>query len=373
MGGAARMGRMSRRPGLALIGASLGLVAAVVLSACGQELQSAPGVLTTTTTSTTTTTVVTTTVPVDPLTTVHDRACVRVVGDGDTLERLAASLAKNNTAITLRSLWYENGFVDALTVGQLVDICPDNGINDIDGTAQLRAAHPDAKAALKAEIKKQQVKLNELFKPYSTRPLAEDGVPGPSTGQRLCAARLLLGMKVSVDDMEPASAEMAALMAATEVSAPKSAVRGAARWALIDKTCQMMFIGAGKDLKFIFPTSTGGEGTETRNTASSTVFRYNPAVENGGWHNSSQYPVGVDNPLNGNLYKPLFFNYGQAIHGAGSVPPRPASKGCARLTTGDQDKLISWLGLTKQTTETWYPKVINMVVAVQGDFVGRTS
>lgn len=361
---------MSRRPGLAVIGASLGLLAPLALGGCGQELHAAPGVLTTTTTTTTIPPVTAPPTTVDPITTVHDRACVRTATDGDTLEKLAASLGKD---VTLRSLWYENGFIDTLTPGQLVDICPDNGINDLDGTAQLRAAHPDAKAALQAVIKQQQAKVNELFKPYGTRPLTVDGVPGPSTGQRLCAARLLLGLKVSVDDMEPASSEMAALMAATEVKAPKSDVRGATRWALIDKTCQMMFIGAGKDLTFIFPTSTGGPDTETRLTKGSPVFRYNPAVENGGWHNSSQYPVGVDNPLNGNLYKPLFFNYGQAIHGAGSVPPRPASKGCARLTTGDQDKLISWLGLAKRTTETWYPKDINMMVAVQGEFVGRKA
>lgn len=311
-----------------------------------------------------------TTTTIAPISTVFDQACVRQVQEGDTLESIASTL---KGSYPLRGLWYENGFLDTLVPGQLLDVCVDNGINDIEGGAQLRAAHPNAVAALKTVVSHQQTKVNELLGPYGMRPLTVDGIPGPSTGQRLCAVRLLLGLKRSINDMEPASTEMAALMAATGVSAPKSSVRGSSRWALIDKTCQVMFIGSGMDLKFVFPTSTGGEGTDTRPQTAARVFRYNPAVDNDGWHNSSQYPVGYDNPLNGNLYKPLFFDYGQAIHGAGSIPPRPASKGCARLAVDDQNRLINWLGLDKMTTETWVPKDINLVVAVQGTFIPRSS
>ena len=83
------------------------------------------------------------------------------------------------------------------------------------------------------------------------------------------------------------------------------------------------------------------------------------------------YPVGVDNPLNGNLYKPLYFDLGQAIHGATSVPPAPASKGCARLSVANQETLLEWLGLLDATEETWRKSEINLTVNVQGDFVGR--
>ena len=107
-----------------------------------------------------------------------------------------------------------------------------------------------------------------------------------------------------------------------------------------------MFVGEGSSrIVFVFPTSTGEEGHETRLQDGSTVFRYDPALENDGWHNSSVYPVEADNPLNGNMYKPLYFDAGQAIHGANSVPPSPASKGCARLPVSSQDALIGWLGL----------------------------
>ena len=95
-----------------------------------------------------------------------------------------------------------------------------------------------------------------------------------------------------------------------------------------------MFIGAGSDTEFIFPTSTGSEGFETRDQDRADAFRFNPALDNGGWHDSSEFPVGVDNPLNGNLYKPLYFDLGQAIHGANNVPPTPrarAARACVSM------------------------------------------
>lgn len=305
---------------------------------------------------------------VDPITTVFDPNCVRRVQPDDTLEGIARMLGGPDS---LRDLWVENGFPTTLTPGELIDVCPANGLDDVHGGAQMRAAHPEAIAALGRVVVDQQEKLNELLTPYGSRPLKVDGEPGPSTGQRLCAFRLLTGGTPSIEDMAPASTEMATLMATTELHAPSSPVLGAARWVLIDQTCQMMFIGEGNELVYIFPTSTGEPGNETRNIAKATAFRYDPAPDNNGWHDSSQYPVGVDNPLNGNLYKPVFFNYGQAIHGAGRVPATPASKGCARLTVGDQDTFVKWLGLSGRTEETWHPKDIGLVVSVQGAYVER--
>ena len=62
------------------------------------------------------------------------------------------------------------------------------------------------------------------------------------------------------------------------------------------------------------------------------------------------YPVAEDNPLNGNMYKPLYFDRGQAIHGANNVPTSPQSKGCARLRVEHQDMLLYWLGLSEPTS-----------------------
>ena len=81
------------------------------------------------------------------------------------------------------------------------------------------------------------------------------------------------------------------------------------------------------------------------------------------------YPVAADNPLNGNMYRPLYFDRGQAIHGANNVPPAPASKGCVRLRVSDQDQLVAWLGLADATGPVWSRDRINLRVTVQGEFV----
>jgi hypothetical protein len=130
-----------------------------------------------------------------------------------------------------------------------------------------------------------------------------------------------------------------------------------------------MFVGeSANQLTFVFPTSTGDIGYQTRDQDRSRVFRFDPALDNGGWHNSTTYPVPIDNPLSGNMYKPLYFDGGQAIHGANNVPTTPQSKGCARLRPGDQDLLIDWLGLTDATGPTNSSDRINVTVNVQGAY-----
>jgi lipoprotein-anchoring transpeptidase ErfK/SrfK len=120
---------------------------------------------------------------------------------------------------------------------------------------------------------------------------------------------------------------------------------------------------------FVFPTSTGTAAHPTRDQEASRVFRYDPATANGGWHDSTQYPAASDNPLNGNMYKPLYFDNGQAIHGANSVPTSPASHGCARLRVNDQNTLINWLGLADQRAQIWSDRGrLGLTVTVQGRY-----
>ena len=47
-----------------------------------------------------------------------------------------------------------------------------------------------------------------------------------------------------------------------------------------------------------------------------------------------------EGPL-GNLYRPRYFNSRDAIavHGSGSIPPYPASHGCARVSTAAMDMI----------------------------------
>jgi hypothetical protein len=131
-----------------------------------------------------------------------------------------------------------------------------------------------------------------------------------------------------------------------------------------------MIVGEGASgVRFVFPTSTGLAEFPTRPIAEADTFRFDPAIENNGWHDSSEFPATYDNPLNGNMYKPLYFNDGQAIHGANTVPPLPASHGCARLRLDHHDALVAWLGLQGATGPVWRESTINLTVTVQGEFL----
>jgi hypothetical protein len=69
------------------------------------------------------------------------------------------------------------------------------------------------------------------------------------------------------------------------------------------------------------------------------------------------------------LYKPLYFDDGQAIHGSYNVPPEPKSKGCARLLVEDHDALLTWLGLIDTTGAVWDADRIDLIVHVRSQFV----
>ncbi len=329
----------------------------------------------TTTTSTTTVTPTSTTEP-SPSSLLPDSVvepdCV-VRAAGTSFEQVATDLAAvSGVAVTGEQLWIENGFADAVAVGDLVDTCQGNGLNDIDGSENPPPSDAAVNGARADNVERQQRKLNELFADVGSGDLATDGDSGALTGQRLCAARLGLGLDASTADMAPGGTEETTLMSASKLSIPTSVgAEESERWIVIDRTCQVLFAGTGTALTFAFNTSTGTEGFETRLQDRAPAFRFNPAVDNGGWHNSSEFPVGVDNPLNGNMYKPLYFDLGQAIHGANYVPPVPDSKGCARLRVVDQDRLVSWIGLADAPGETWRKSEMDVTITVQGEFTAR--
>jgi hypothetical protein len=296
---------------------------------------------------------------------VFDPACVVMVQEGDTLQAIAERF--DNEGLAGPAIQAENLLPDdVIGVGQLLDVCVDNGLNDVTGETTGRNAF-----LLSLDVQRQQTKLNELFAGLGIRELLVDGVSGPVTRQRLCAFRLATGLPVGTEDMVPGSAEDQALMAAAAIPVPFTTAALSERWILIDQTCQIMFVGMGAEtLSFVFPTSTGQAEFPTRRQDRSPVFKFNPALGNGGWHNSFTYPAAEDNPLNGNMYKPLYFDNGQAIHGANNVPTSPASHGCARLRVEHQDALIAWLGLADSGPTTNRGR-INVTVNVQGSYVAR--
>lgn len=99
----------------------------------------------------------------------------------------------------------------------------------------------------------------------------------------------------------------------------------------IDLKRQVLLLVQNGRVKAVVNTSTGTRATPTP-TGSYRAFR-----QINRWHTA---------PL-GQLYRPKFFNRGIAIHGVadGKIPNRPASHGCARVSTKAMDMLWSPGGL----------------------------
>ena len=324
----------------------------------GSPIESIESTTTTVTTITTEPASTATPTTSSTTTTTVPPVCVITVAAGDSLGAISTGLDD----ISLDELQSENRLGDDSVIhpGDELDICIDNDVDDVTGASRLA---PSA-----ATVSAQQRKLNELFAPYSIAELAIDGDSGPLTRQLLCAARRGLGLRASTLHMPVDSPESDDLFAADALAIPEQAPTWAGRWIVIDKTCQVLITGEGDErIVDIFPTSTGEPGFETRGVVA-RAFRFDPALDNGGWHDSSAFPVAVDNPLNGNMYKPLYFNDGQAIHGANVVPPDPRSKGCARTFPWHQERLLEWLSLDDVTDATWAEGRINATVAAIGDY-----
>lgn len=292
---------------------------------------------------------------------VHHPECVIEIQPGDSLSLIAEAMP--DTAVTYGDLQDENGIADAdhIEAGDFLDICVGNQLDDIIGATRSE----DSGSIADPEVAVQQRRINELFAGLGMPELAVDGVSGPLTRQQLCAFRSALGLPISRADMVPGSAEERLLMSATMpayIDAPD-------RWVMIDQTCQTMFVGDRTSIVFVFPTSTGEPGHETRDQLAVPAFRFDPAIGNDGWHDSTVFPAAADNPLNGNMYKPLYFDNGQAIHGSYNVPPEPMSKGCARLLVEHHDALLGWLGLIDATSPVWSADSIDLVVNVRGQFI----
>ena len=107
----------------------------------------------------------------------------------------------------------------------------------------------------------------------------------------------------------------------------------------VDIPRQVLFLYRGGSLAKILPVSTGSNRRfcddgwcRTAVTPGGSFVIYRQAH---GWEHG---------PL-GDLYNPLYFNGGIAIHGAASVPGGPASHGCVRIPMNAAEWLPSQVGL----------------------------
>ena len=108
----------------------------------------------------------------------------------------------------------------------------------------------------------------------------------------------------------------------------------------VDLTRQVLFFWIDGRLARILPVSSGFGGHYCGDDGScgiaiTPVGAYRATSKILGWHKS---------PL-GELWNPVFFNQGIAIHGEPSVPTTPASHGCVRIPMGDSVWLYNALAL----------------------------
>jgi lipoprotein-anchoring transpeptidase ErfK/SrfK len=137
---------------------------------------------------------------------------------------------------------------------------------------------------------------------------AADGTYGRTTQQAVMAFQKANGLS---RDGSAGPATLAALPSAQRPT-PTQSVDGIE----IDLARQLLLIVQGGQVLWAINTSTGTSATPTPRGEFS-IYREIDGMRHA--------------PL-GDLYRPKYFNGGIAIHGSGSIPGRPASHGCARVS-----------------------------------------
>jgi hypothetical protein len=171
-----------------------------------------------------------------------------------------------------------------------------------------------------------------------------DGKWGARTRHGLCIWRELTGRDINRN--LPTIEEQFAVVSQESLALPKDSVVGLN----VNRTCQSALWIKSEDRKSyqITIASTGMPGLET----DVGTFKVQWRVDR--WYESIAYPDGW-------MYRPLFFNRGQAIHGSEFdiwVYPYPASHGCVRMLGAFIDSL--WAsgfgnGSTVRVYGTWNP------------------
>ena len=155
-----------------------------------------------------------------------------------------------------------------------------------------------------------------------------DGVYGPATAHAVTALQKVAGL--SRDGvLGPRTAK--ALAAGTKPKARSKRGPGIE----VDLARQVLLVVRHGHVRLIFDASTGSGEYYT------SGGRRKHAVTPKGTYKVYYVVDGWDPGPLGRLYRPRYFNGGIAVHGYPSVPPRPASHGCVRVTIGAMDYLVS--------------------------------
>ncbi|MDT0212868.1 L,D-transpeptidase family protein [Rothia sp. ARF10] len=102
----------------------------------------------------------------------------------------------------------------------------------------------------------------------------------------------------------------------------------------IDLSRQILLVVRGGQVKYVLNTSTGG-GYEYERKDGSTATARTPKGSFRVYHSVD----GRDEGFLGEMWRPRYFKGGYAVHGSPSIPPYPASHGCARLSNAAMDMI----------------------------------
>ncbi|MFN2556294.1 MAG: L,D-transpeptidase family protein [Nitriliruptorales bacterium] len=98
----------------------------------------------------------------------------------------------------------------------------------------------------------------------------------------------------------------------------------------VDLTRQVLLYVRQGQVERIMPVSSGNGATYKQKNGA-TARALTPV----GWYKIQRKITGLREADLGSLYDPMYFYKGWALHGSNSVPARPASHGCVRLTRWD--------------------------------------
>jgi hypothetical protein len=162
--------------------------------------------------------------------------------------------------------------------------------------------------------------LEERLAQLKYDPGKVDGVFDGTTGHAVMAFQKVQGLR------RTARATPDVLAAVSTATVPAAMLPGGgAERVEIDLPRQVLFLWQANTLARILPVSTG---TGKRYCVDGSCDR---AVTPGGSFRVTRKILGLRVSRLGQLYNPLYFNGGIAIHGSNSVPGHPASHGCVRI------------------------------------------
>jgi hypothetical protein len=228
---------------------------------------------------------------------------------------------------------------------------------------------PASAASTSAAVKEAQTIMTKFDIP--TGPI--DGAYGPLTARGLCVARYMTGNKTPNRTTVTSNSDVLVKLRSWNKtygslqSMPAPKLDGRSTYLLVLQKCQAIIYAANGTYSRVMAASTGtnasqsNDGKDHRTPTGSYQLGYtdrtypkNQPSHPTGWSCSTLYPEGCSHHpgagINsvysdyGNMYNKRHVTGAVFVHGSTSVPARPASHGCIRVTVADSDWMFKHVG-----------------------------